>query len=159
MKREIVLVGKPNSGKTSLFNQVTGLNQKVGNYSGVTVEVKSRSFSNFDIIDIPGLKSIRATSPEEKISKKAILGLTEAKNGIVFVANGTQLEDSLMLFSEIADLQLPMLFLINFKDELEKNKIKLDPKKIEAQLGCKVVFTNSKNGDGVSDLIALIEQA
>jgi len=156
IKNDIVLVGKPNAGKSSLFNKLTGLNQKVGNFAGVTVEVKSATYKDRKIIDLPGLKSLLTTSPEEKISKNAILELNQ-ENGIIFIANGAQLEDSLMLFSEIADLQVPMILVVNFKDELIKNKIEVDTEKIQSLIGCPVIFTNSKKGEGIDEIFQAID--
>lgn len=157
-QQEIVLIGKPNSGKSSLFNQLTGLNQKVGNFAGVTVERKKGVFKKFAIIDLPGLKSLRITSPEEVISKNAILQHAKQGKSIVFVASGTQLEDHLILFSEIADLGAPIILVINFKDELIKNKIQVDSDKIRDLIGCPVVMTNSRKGDGLKELEGFIEQ-
>jgi len=124
--KKIALVGKPNSGKSSLFNLLTGLNQKIGNYSGVTVEKKEGSFLEFRIIDLPGIKSLKAVSIEEQITKNAILDYSDNQSPIIFIANGMQIEDSLLLFSEIADLQVPSVVAINYKDDLEKNQIKID---------------------------------
>lgn len=157
-KQDIVLIGKPNSGKSSLFNQLTGLNQKVGNFAGVTVERKKGVYKDFTIVDLPGLKSLRITSPEEVISKNAILKHTEQGKPIIFIASGTQLEDHLILFSEIADLNAPMVLVINFQDELIKNEIQIDADKISDLLGCPVFLTNAKKGDGLKQLESLIEK-
>ena len=155
--KPFILIGKPNSGKTSLFNLLTGLNQKVGNYSGVTVDAKIGTFGNREVIDLPGLNSLFTTSPEEKISKDKLLNFSRKSLPVIFVANGLMLEDSLMLFSEIADLQIPMAMVINFRDDLEKNKIIIDLKSKADRLGCPVILMNSKTGEGKESLSKLLE--
>jgi ferrous iron transport protein B len=152
----ILLVGKPNAGKTSLFNQLTGLNQKVGNYSGVTIEVLKGKTDGTDVIDIPGLQSLNTSSPEEIISKGEIIKAAQKQQTIVFVANAMQLFDSLVLFSQIADLQTPMILVINFIDEAKRNKLEIDKEGLEKQLGCPIVLLNSRKGEGVDKLKELI---
>ena len=156
--KQLALIGKPNSGKSSLFNKLTGLNQKIGNYSGVTVEKKSGDYNGTNIIDLPGLKSLWVDSLDEKISLQEILKYAHEGSPLLFVANGLQLADSLLLFSEIADLQLPMIMVINFKDELKKSQLVLDEEKIRNHLGCEVVLMNSKTGEGLDELQKLINE-
>ncbi len=154
---KILLVGKPNAGKTSLFNQLTGLNQKVGNYSGVTIEVLKGKLGSSEIIDIPGLQSLNTSSPEEVISKKEIIKAASMQQTIVFVANAMQLFDSLHLFSQIADLQTPTIFAINFIDEANKNKLTIDKEGLEKKIGCPVAFINSRKGEGIQELKKIIQ--
>jgi len=146
----VLLVGKPNAGKTSLFNQLTGLNQKVGNYAGVTIEVLKGKLGQKQITDLPGLQSLLTTSPEELISQREILKAAEQQQPILFVANGMQLFDSLILFSQLADLQLPMILAINFADEAKKNDVNINQGSLEKSLGCPVFLLNSRKGDGVA---------
>lgn len=158
MSQTIALVGKPNSGKSSLFNQLTGLNQKTGNYAGVTVEMKTGGYKQQQILDLPGLNSLRITSPEEKIAKKSILEFAHKQTPFIFVSNGMQLEDNLILFSEVADLQAPMALVINFKDELSKNQISIQRQELQNIVGCPVILVNSRNGDGMDELRLIIEK-
>jgi len=153
----IGLVGKPNSGKSSLFNLLTGLHQKVGNYSGVTVEKKEGFYKETKIIDLPGLNSLWVDTQDEHISQKAILKFANDKEPIIFVVNGNQLNGGLILFSEIADLQAPMCLVINYSDELKKNETTIDTIKLSNQLNCEVVLMNSVNGDGIDSLTDIIE--
>lgn len=149
---KLALVGKPNSGKSSLFNLLTGLNQKIANYSGATVDKKSGIFQQYEVVDLPGIKSLISVSLDEKITKDAVLELSEKQNPILFVAKAMQLSENLLLFSEIADLQIPSILIINFKDELEKNGVEIDLNKLADWLGCPVVLINSRNGDGLAEL-------
>lgn len=156
---QVTLIGKPNSGKSSLFNLLTGLNQKIGNYGGVTVERKRGKFGNVEVIDLPGLKSLKAGSPEEKIAKEEILKHCKEQSPLIlFIANGMQIEDSLLLFSELADLQVPMILVINFKDDLASNNIHIETDKLSGTLGCPVVLMNSRSGDGIDELRQVIEE-
>jgi len=155
---KIALVGKPNSGKSSLFNLLTGLNQKIGNYSGVTVERKTGKLGEHELIDLPGLKSLRTVNIDEQITRDYILELAALPSPVLFVANGMQLEDNLLLFSEIADLQIPLAVAINFKDDLAKSQIDIDLAKLSQLLGCPVILMNSRNGDGLTELQEVFEK-
>ena len=159
MNQTVALIGKPNSGKSSLFNLLTGLNQKTGNYAGVTVDMKAGQFKDTEIIDLPGLNSLRITSPEEKIAKSKILELSKEETPFIFVSNGMQLVDNLILFSEVADLQAPMALVINFKDEMSKNQISIQRQELEDIVGCPVVLINSRNGDGLDQLRLIIQKS
>ena len=152
----ILLVGKPNTGKTSLFNQLTGLNQKVGNYAGVTIEVRNGKLDQHNIVDIPGLQSLNTTSPEEIISQNEIIKAAKNKHPIVFVANAMQLFDSLLLFSQIADLQTPVILAINFIDEAQENDLIIDHEGLQKNLGCPIALINSRKGDGIETLKKII---
>lgn len=155
--KDIFLVGKPNSGKTSLFNRLTGMNQKVGNFAGVTVDITTGTCKGQQLSDLPGLRSLRSMTPEEKISRDLILSNPDAS--ILFVASGTNLSDDLLLFSEIADLQVPMILAINFKDELSKNHININIHQIKDLVGCPVLLINAKDGSGLDELKHFIEKS
>lgn len=154
---KIALVGKPNSGKSSLFNLLTGLNQKVGNYSGVTVEKKSGFLKDIEITDLPGLNSLWADTVEEQISQSFILNLIHDKIPVVLVCNANHLRDNLVLFSEVADLQIPMILVINFMDEFQRSKSSIDIEALQARLGCPVCLMNSKKGTGLDNIKQLIQ--
>ena len=154
--KDIFLVGKPNSGKTSLFNRLTGMNQKVGNFAGVTVDITTGKCKGQRLSDLPGLRSLRSMTPEEKISRDLILNNPEA--AILYVASGTNLSDDLLLFSELADLQAPMILAINFKDELDKNHININVHQIKDLVGCPVLLINAKDGSGLNELKHFIEK-
>jgi len=156
--KQFALVGKPNSGKSSLFNLLTGLNQKTANYNGATVEKKLGNYLLFEVLDLPGIRSLKSVSLDEQISKNAILQYAENKQPIVFVLSATQLTDNLLFFTEVADLQIPCLVVINFKDELERNKISINTDRLADLLGCPVVLMNSKSADGLAQLKQTIEQ-
>jgi len=158
MMEQFALVGKPNSGKSSLFNLLTGLNQKTANYNGATVEKKLGNYLSFEVLDLPGIRSLKSVSLDEQISKSAILQYAENKQPIVFVLSATQLTDNLLFFTEVADLQIPSIVVINFKDELERNKINIDIRKLSDLLGCPTVLMNSKNADGFDELTQLIKK-
>ncbi len=146
------LIGIPNCGKSSLFNYLTGLNQKTGNFPGVTVEKKKGYVNNIEVIDLPGMNQLPPTTLDEQVSLSELTNKDEPLDGVIFVANGVQLQQSLMLFSQIADLGLPSVYVINFKDELDKNKLTIDQSALEDQLGCPVIFTNSRKGHGIDHL-------
>lgn len=153
---KIALIGKPNAGKTSLFNQICGHNQKVGNYSGATTGTKTGMFNEHLVIDYPGLHTLNSASSEKLITQKAILQLQHTDK-IVFVLNGSEIENSLLLFSQIADLQIPTLVVINFKDELQKSGVHIDIKHLKNLLGCEVFFINSRDTDQVDAIKEKIE--
>jgi len=156
--KQFSLIGKPNSGKSSLFNLLTGLNQKTANYNGATVEKKLGNYLTYEVLDLPGIRSLKSVSLDEQISKNAILEYAENKQPIVFVLSATQLTDNLLFFTEVADLQIPSIVVINFKDELERNKISINTNKLADLLGCPVVLMNSKNAEGFGDLKKIIEK-
>lgn len=154
---QIFLVGNPNVGKSSVFNQLTGVRQKTANYPGVTVERKLGKFQNHPIIDLPGLKSVWSESVDEQVSVQELLKLNPDKGRVLFIADGMNLEQDLFLFSQVADLQIPLILLINYKDEVEKQALQIDVAKLSQQLGCKVSLFSAKTGDGLAELETMIK--
>ncbi|WP_422089936.1 ferrous iron transport protein B [Tenacibaculum ovolyticum] len=156
---KVALIGNPNTGKTSLFNQLTGLSQKVGNYPGVTVDKKQGVCklpkSKLAIItDLPGTYSINPTSIDESIVLKTLLNSKkdEQPDVIVIVADVENLKRNLLLFSQIQDLEIPMILAINMADQLERKGISIDIKNLEKELQTKVVLISARNNEGIADL-------
>lgn len=157
--KKIALAGNPNSGKTTLFNQLTGSNQYVGNRAGVTVEQKSGITENgrFSVTDLPGVYSLSPYSPEEKITRDFLLN--ESPDGIINIIDGTTLERNLYLTLQLAELGIPMAAAVNMIDEAEKLGIKIDCGKISAQLGIPVVPISARNGMNLQLLLSELEKA
>lgn len=159
----ITLVGNPNVGKTSLFNKLTGLRQKVGNYAGVTVEKREgnveKNGKKYHIIDLPGTYSIFPNSLDEEIVFQT-LGNKQNKeypNLAVVVAEPSNLKRSILLYFQVKDLGVPAIFVINMKDEIEAKGLSIDIKKLEQLLETKVILTNARNGEGLDELISNFE--
>jgi len=143
----VALIGNPNTGKTSLFNALTGLNQKVGNYPGVTVDKKegqSKLQSNFKAIitDLPGTYSINPTSLDETIVLKTLLNSKTKKTPdvIVVVADVENLKRNLLLFSQVKDLEIPIVLAINMADQMKRKGISIDLNLLKKELSNEVVL-------------------
>lgn len=154
--KKIALLGNPNAGKSSLFNQLTGLRQKVGNFPGVTVERKSgfaKLNSNLDveIIDLPGTYSLYSTSLDERIAVNALIDLNnqDYPDAIIYIADVTQLERHLLLLTQIADLNFPIVVALNMNDIAEQQNIQCDEKKLSEALGIDVIKINGRTGEGI----------
>ena len=134
---KVALVGNPNTGKSSLFNQLTGLNQKVSNYPGITVERKSGTAKINDkvtasIIDLPGTYSINPTSLDENIVLEAFLNESnDYPDVVVVVADVENLKRNLFLFSQIKDLEIPAILVVNMVDQMKRKGISLDIAKLK----------------------------
>jgi len=156
-KKEIsvALVGNPNSGKTSLFNKLVGANQKVGNFSGVTVEkyegiVHYKDYE-IKIIDLPGTYSLTTYSPEEIITRKYIL--EENPDVVVNVVDSTNLERNLFLTTQLIDARANLIVALNMFDELEKQGVKIDIEHLENLFGTHMIPTSAVTGLGKDDLL------
>ena len=153
----VALIGPPNSGKTTLFNQLTGLRQKVANYPGVTVEKKVGKVAlpdggEVDLVDLPGVHGFSARTLDEKITRDVLEGRVEgirAPDALVLIVDSTRLENQLMLVEPVLELELPTLLVLNMSDELEERGGQVDDAPLEERLGVKVVRTNARAGLGM----------
>lgn len=149
---KIALAGNPNSGKTTLFNALTGSNQFVGNWPGVTVEKKEGKLKKHDdvvIMDLPGIYSLSPYTLEEVVARNYLI--TERPDAILNIIDGTNLERNLYLTTQLTELGIPVVVAINMMDIVEKNGDKLNTEELARQLGCKVVEISALKGDGVMD--------
>lgn len=162
---KIALVGNPNSGKSSLFNCLTGLNQKVGNFPGVTVE-KRTGFSSLpdgrtaEILDLPGVYSIYPRSLDERIVSQVLLDHHSpgTPDTVVVVADATNLKRSLLLMTQVIDLGLPAILVLNMIDLAARAGISIDIGRLSSRLGVSVVPVNARRGTGIDELKALLAQ-
>ncbi|KAB8151600.1 ferrous iron transport protein B [Kordia sp. TARA_039_SRF] len=156
---QVALIGNPNTGKTSLFNHLTGLNQKVGNYPGITVDKKTgtcklSSTQKATILDLPGTYSLNASSVDEKI---AIDILNDTSNEMhpdvaIVVVDVEQLKRNLLIFTQVKDLEIPTILVINMADRMQLKGISMDIEQLEADLKTKVVVISSKQKTGIDDV-------
>jgi ferrous iron transport protein B len=154
--RTVALVGNPNSGKSTLFNRLTGLRQRVANYAGVTVERRIGLARGFRVIDLPGIRSLAPRSPDERIAVDVLLGRrddTPAPDAAVVVVNALHPEVGLYLLLEVRDLGLPVVASVAIADEAEKAGVSIDYPALERELGVPVVRTVAPTGEGIDDLL------
>ena len=148
------LVGNQNSGKTTLFNVLTGSNQHVGNFPGVTVDRKDgviKGYPNTRITDLPGIYSMSPYSAEEIVSRNFVLD--EKPNGIINIVDVTNIERNLYLTMQLLEMKVPMVVALNMMDELEGNGGSVDVNTLEAQLGVPVVPISAAKNQGVEELV------
>lgn len=162
----IALAGNPNAGKTTLFNVLTGLNQKVANYPGVTVERKTGNWSVKDspalLTDLPGLYSLDATSLDEKIACDVLTGEqlgTVRPDAVVAVVDATNLERNLYLVTQIVETGIPVVVALTMIDVFEKQKHVIDLARLSEFIGVPVVAVNAKNGRGLAELADAVGNA
>ncbi len=155
----VALIGNPNTGKTSVFNQLTGLNQKVGNYPGITVE-KKEGICKLDrgvkahIIDLPGTYSLNTTSLDESVVIELLLNKNDKDypDVAVVITEVENLKRNLLLFTQIKDLKIPSILVINMADRMPKKGISLDIAAMEAALDTKIALVSTRKGTGIDQL-------
>ncbi len=160
MEYRIALAGNPNSGKTTLFNALTGMNQYVGNWPGVTVEKKEgklKSDKNITIIDLPGIYSLSPYTLEEVVSRNFLL--TEKVDVILNIIDGTNLERNLYLTTQLVELGLPVVVAVNMLDITRKNGDVINIKELEKIFNLPFVEISALKGEGLNDVIEEVLKA
>ncbi len=155
----VALIGNPNTGKTSVFNALTGLNQKVGNYPGITVEKKQGRcrldrVTKARILDLPGTYSLNASSMDESVVVELLLNKNDFDfpDVAVVVTDVENLKRNLLLFTQIKDLEIPTVLVVNMSDQMLRKGIKIDVRKLEEKLNTRVVLVSTRENTGVNQL-------
>ena len=158
MRVKIALAGNPNSGKTTLFNALTGSNQYVGNWPGVTVEKKEGKIKGYTakgeeavLVDLPGIYSLSPYTLEEVVSRNFLIG--EKPDAIINIIDGTNLERNLYLTTQLTELGIPVIIAVNMMDLVRKNGEKLNIDRLSKDTGCKIVEISALKGEGIDQLI------
>ena len=162
----VALIGPPNSGKTTLFNRLTGLRQKVANYPGVTVEkhvgrARFASGLDLDIVDLPGVSGFSARTPDERVTRDVLEGRIEglrAPEAIVLIVDAVRLETQLMLVGPVLERERPTLLVLNMADELEAGGGELDDDALAEAFGVEVVRTDARAGRGVEAVADFLDR-
>jgi ferrous iron transport protein B len=161
--KRIAIIGNPNVGKSSIFNQLTGLNQKIGNYPGMTVDKMVGHFHSgkqeFEIIDLPGTYSLYPKSEDEIIAHKVLNGQGgEKPDAVLVILDACNLERSLLLGTQVMDLGIPMAFVINMKDLAEKRGLVIKTFALYQEFGVPLVMTDARNNQGIEALRSLLTE-
>ena len=157
MNIKFALAGNPNCGKTTMFNALTGANQYVGNWPGVTVEkkegkVKGNKEDNITVVDLPGIYSLSPYTLEEVVSRDFLLN--EDPDVIIDLVDATNIERNLYLTTQLIETGVPVVVALNMADLIEKRGLKIDTKRLSMVLGCPIIETSALKGTGLKELIA-----
>ena len=152
---KFALIGNPNCGKTTLFNQLTGSKQHVGNFPGVTVDKKEgriRKHEEAAVVDLPGIYSLSPYTAEEIVTRDFLI--KERPDGIINIVDATNIERNLYLTLQLLDLNIPMILALNMMDVVTSNGGKIDVEGIENRLGIPIIPISASRNQGVDDLIS-----
>ena len=166
-RKTVAVVGPPNSGKTTLFNRLTGLRQKVANFPGVTVEQHTGVAAlpdgrAIDVVDLPGIYSLSPRSEDEQVAYDVLYGLradTAKPEAVLLVLDSTNLARHLMLAAPILALGVPTLIILNMADDLRNRSGKVDPAELAAQLGAPVALVSARSGEGIQQVFMFLAGA
>ena len=160
MNRTIAIIGNPNSGKTTLFNRLTGSNQHVGNWPGVTVDRKTGHITyhkqTVDVVDLPGIYSLSPFTQEEIIAREYVL--SDEPNGILNIVDATNIERNLYLTMQLIALGLPMVIALNFIDDCRAQDIEIDCERLSDTLGVRVVPISARKGENMGELLRIVAE-
>ncbi|AKK72487.1 iron transporter FeoB [Chryseobacterium gallinarum] len=155
-KKQILLVGNPNVGKSTVFNTLCNKKQKTGNYAGVTVASHSGNYvyknEEVEVIDLPGSYSVYPSSEDEAIFSKYLIDEQKNYAGVVYILEALSLKRGLLLFQQIQDLGVPMILIVNQIDQAERRGVTIDIQKFSAALGIKIIQTNAKEQIGIDEI-------
>ena len=159
MSLTIALAGNPNSGKTTMFNKLTGANQRVGNWPGVTIDRKTGKIrgTDYELVDLPGIYSLSPYSPEEIVSRNFLIN--DKPDAVINIVDATNLERNLFLTLQIIDTGIPTVVALNMMDQVRKLGDQIDVDKLSRDLGCRVVPVSALNAEGIKELIAAVGEA
>src|SRR5215472_10902917 len=162
----IALLGNPNTGKSTLFNALAGLNQRVGNYPGVTVETKKGQMTHagrtFDLIDLPGTYSLAARSPDEMVAVDLVLGQQKGEprpDVLVVIVDASNLERNLYLTTQLLEVGIPIIVALNMVDVAEGQGLRVDAERLARRLGVRVVPIQANRRRGLDQLKDAITEA
>lgn len=155
---KIALVGNQNCGKTTLFNLLTGINQKIGNWPGVTIERKIGKIKDlgYDLVDLPGIYSLSPYTIEEEVSRKFVL--QEKPDLIINIVDSTSIERSLYLTTQLMELNTKVIIALNMADRLEAKGMHIDAEKLSKEIGTDVVIISALKGTGIDELKSIIRK-